>query len=244
MKITISSTSHFVEASKALLVDALDAMIDFRNPYLQVNQQKVTDKFPYFEISDFLRNVSSITFEVLLDSLESQNFQYEKFAGQFSDGIFYPVNNAPVIKIHPIFYTAFLKMVAADPGYRDDIILDFLFPVRSLYAKKILHLLRFRESVTFPVSEFWAALGIEKSSARKTFFHRRKSFANELIAVGFCQQIHFSAECDFAPGCPYTEITISLQRKHKLDLLPQSDGVFAPYAYIKPNDFFSTSESD
>ena len=244
MKIQISSTSKFSKTSRALLVDALDAMIDFRNPYLQTNPQKVTDKFPYFEISDFLQDVSSMTFVVSLDGSKGQNLQFKKFAGQFFDGIFYPANNAPIIKIHPIFYSAFFKMTAADPGYRDDTILDFLFPVRSLYAKKILHFLGSRESVTVPVMDFWAALGIEKQSARKTFLHRRRAFMRELIAVGFCQKIHFSATHESAPGCPYTDITISLQRKHELDLLPKSDGAFTPYAYITPKDFFFTSDSD
>ena len=244
MKIQISSTSKFTKTSKALLVDALDAMIHFHNPYLQINQQKVTNKFPYFKISDFLQDVSSMTFAVALDDSDGQDLRYEKFAGQFFDGIFYPADNAPVIKIHPIFYAAFLQMVAADPGYRDDTILDFLFPVRSVYAKKILHFLGSRESVTVPVMDFWVALGIEKQSARKTFLHRRRAFMRELIAVGFCSKIHFSAEYELAPGCPYTDITISLQRKHELDLLPKSDGAFAPYAYIIPKDFFSTSGSD
>lgn len=245
MKIQISSTSKFTKTSRALLADALDAMIDFRNPYLQINLQKAEDKFPYFNAVDFLQNVSALTFNVSLDGSEGQNFQYEKFCGQFFDGIFYPVDSAPIIKIHPIFYAAFLKMAAANPGYRDDITLDFLFPVRSLYAKKLIHLLGSRESATYPVGEFWAALGIAKQSARKTFLHRRKAFARELIAVGFCQQIHFSLECELTPGCPYTDITISLKRKHKLDLLPKGDGAFfAPYAYIKPGDFFKSSKSD
>lgn len=244
MRIQISSTSKFAKTSRALLVDALDAMIDFQNPYLQINPQKVTDKFPYFKISDFLQDVSSLTFVVSLDDSKGQNLQFEKFAGQFFDGIFYPANNSPIIKIHPIFYSAFFKMTAADPGFRDDTILDFLFPVRSIYAKKILHYLGSRESVTVPVSDFWTALEIVKPSARKTFWHRRKAFARELVAIGFCQKLHFSAECDFAPGCPYTEITISLQRRHKLDLLSKSDGAFTPFAYIKPGDFFKSSKSD
>jgi hypothetical protein len=243
MKIQISSTSKFPKASRALLVDALDAMIDFQNPYLQINPQKVTDKFPYFEISDFLQDVSSMTFVVSLDGSKGQNLRFKKFTGQFFDGIFYPIDNAPVIKIHPIFYAAFLKMLYDNPDYREDTILDFLFPVRSIYARQILHYLGFRESVTVPVGDFWAAMGIAKASAKKTFWHRRMSFARELVATGFCQKMHIKAEYELAPGCPYTEIALSLQRKHKLDLLPKSDGVFSPYAYIRPSDFFGTSES-
>lgn len=237
MKITLSSTSHFTRPSRTLMMAAIIAMLDFNSPYLQLSKSMLSERFPDFKLSEFLKDAISFTFEIVLDSAAYPDLRFEKTCGQFCDSIFYPVNDDPVIKIHPILFLAIKKALLRDPFFKDHLFLDILFPVRSSYARNLMHFVQFNESKFIHIEAFWKSMGITSPTGKKMFLHRRGVFIKELIKAGFCESMEISLGKSDSSDKSYQSISFVVNRKHTLSEVEDETFPFRPYPYIKPLDF-------